>query len=102
MTEWTIALQAPVSMEFSRQEFWSRLPFTSPGNPSHPGIKPTSPVAPALQADSLPLAPPVYTNIISCHFHMGKKRQDSIITISWNAHFHIKCTSYSLCLQENK
>ena len=42
-------------MEFFRQEYWSGLPFPSPGHPTNPGIEPGSP---ALQADSLPLAPP--------------------------------------------
>ena len=44
--------QAPLSMGFSRQEYWSGLPFPSPGDISDPGIKS---VSPALQADSLPL-----------------------------------------------
>ena len=48
---WTIACQAPLSMGFSRQEYWSGLPFPSPGDLSDPGIEPRSP---ALQADSLP------------------------------------------------
>ena len=43
--------QAPLSMEFSREEYWSGLPFPSPGNLHDPGIEPGSP---ALQADSLP------------------------------------------------
>ena len=42
-------------MEFSRQESWSGLPFPSPGDPPHPGIKPGSPT---MQADSLPTEPP--------------------------------------------
>ena len=50
VTMWTVAYQAPLSMEFYRQEYWSRLPFPSPGNLSDPRIKPWSP---ALQADSL-------------------------------------------------
>ena len=50
-TPWTVAHQAPPSMEFSRQEYWSGLPFPSPGDLSDPGIKPGSP---ALQGDSLP------------------------------------------------
>ena len=50
-TPWTIALQAPLPMGFSRQEYWSGLPFPSPGDLPHPRIKPTSP---ALQADILP------------------------------------------------
>ena len=50
-----ITHQAPQSMEFSRQEYWSGLPFHSPGDCPYPGIKPRSP---ALQADSLPSEPP--------------------------------------------
>ena len=48
---WTIALQAPMFMGLFRQEYWSGLPFLSPGDLSNPGIKPESP---ALQAESLP------------------------------------------------
>ena len=48
---WTVARQAPLSMDFSGLQYWSRLPFPSPGNLPNPGIKPGSP---ALQADSLP------------------------------------------------
>ena len=55
---WTIAHQAPLSKGFSRQEYWSGLPFPSPGDLSNPGIEPTSLTSPALEADSLPLAPP--------------------------------------------
>ena len=51
MTPGTVAPQAPLSMEFSRQEYWSGLPFPSPGDIPNSGIKPRSP---ALQADSLP------------------------------------------------
>ena len=50
-TQWTVARQAPQSMEFSRQGYWSGLPFLSPGDLPNPGIEPRSP---ALQADSLP------------------------------------------------
>ena len=42
VTPWTVAYQAPPSMEFSRQEYWSGLPFPSAGNLPNPGIKPTS------------------------------------------------------------
>ena len=51
---WTVALQAPLSMEFSRQEYWSALPFPSPEDLLDLGIKPRSP---ALQVDSLPSEP---------------------------------------------
>ena len=50
-TPWTVAHQAPLSIGFSRQEYWSGLPFLSPGNLPDPGIEPASP---ALQAGSLP------------------------------------------------
>ena len=51
----TVARQAPLSMAFSRQEYWSRLPCPSPGDLPDPGIEPRSP---ALQADSLQSEPP--------------------------------------------
>ena len=50
VTPWTIAFQVPLSMGFSRQEYWSGLPFPSPGNLPNPGNEPGSP---ALQTDSL-------------------------------------------------
>ena len=52
---WTIAHQAPLSMEFSKQEYWSGKPFPSPGDVPDPRIEPGSP---SLQADSLPSEPP--------------------------------------------
>ena len=66
--KWTVARQAPLSMGFSWQEYWSRLPFPSPGDFPDPGIEPRFP---ALQADALPSEPPgkalqmyekIYTN----------------------------------------
>ena len=55
MTIWTIARQASLSMEFSRQEYWHGLPFPSPGDLPHPGIELRSPT---LQADALTSEPP--------------------------------------------
>ena len=54
MTLWTVAHQAPPSMGFSRQEYWSGLPFPSPGDLPDPGMEPRSP---ALQADALTYEP---------------------------------------------
>ena len=51
VTPWTVAYQAPPSMGFSRQEYWSGLPFPSPEDIPDPGIEPGFPT---LQADSLP------------------------------------------------
>ena len=55
VTPWTVAYQGPLSMGFSRQEYWSGLPFPSPGDLPNPGIDPRSP---ALGADVLPSEPP--------------------------------------------
>ena len=54
-TPWTVGHQAPLSMGFSRQEYWSGLPFPSPGDLPNPGIEPGSS---ASQADALPSEPP--------------------------------------------
>ena len=54
-TQWTVAYQTPLSVEFSRQEEWSGLPFPSPGELPDPGFEPGFP---ALQADSLLSEPP--------------------------------------------
>ena len=69
-TSWTVACQAPLSMRFSRQEYWSGLPFPSPGDLPDPRIEPWSP---ALQADSLPSELPDgsfinYLYLILCTF----------------------------------
>ena len=58
VTPWTVARQTPLPMGFSRQEYWSRLPFPPPGDPPDLGIKRTSLAAPALQVDSLLLNHP--------------------------------------------
>ena len=63
LTPWTVAHQVPLSMEFSRQEYWSGLPFPSPGDLPDPGIKPGSP---ALQAGSLLSEPP--GKLPECHW----------------------------------
>ena len=55
VTPWTVARQAPLSMGFPRQEYWSGLPFPPPEDLPNPGIELTSPT---LQADSLPDEPP--------------------------------------------
>ena len=63
-TPWTVAYHAPPSMEFSRQEYRSGLPFPSPGDLPDPGIKPGSST---LQADTLPSEPPP---LIPPQFHV--------------------------------
>ena len=53
VTPWTVVRRAPLSMGFSRQEYWSRFPCPPPGDLPFPRIKP---VSPALQVDSFPLS----------------------------------------------
>ena len=67
-TLWTVTGQAPLSMGFSRQEYWSGLLLPSPGNLPDPGIEPGSPI---WQTDSLPSEPPrkpLFTSILSIFF----------------------------------
>ena len=85
-TPWTVAHQAPPSMEFSRQEYWSGLPFSSPGDLPDPGIEPGSP---ALQADALLSEPPGKS--ISFCVQVGIKLNSGFDALS--------CESLSKCLQ---
>ena len=57
VTAWTVALQAPLSVGFSRQEYWSGLPFPPPRALPDPGMEPGSPVFPALTGGSFPTVP---------------------------------------------
>ena len=66
VASWTVAYQAPLSMEFSRQESWSGVPFLSQGDLPDPAIKPTSLCLLHWQVDSLPLAPPRKTYTYCC------------------------------------
>ena len=58
VTLWTVAHQAPLPMEFSKQEYWSGLPFPTPGDLPDPGIQPASLVSPALAGGFFTTAPP--------------------------------------------
>ena len=57
-TLWTVAHQAPLSMGFSKQEYWNGLSCPPPGDLSHPGIEPTSLMSPALAGRFFTVAPP--------------------------------------------
>ena len=71
---WTVALQVPLSMELSRQEYSSRLPFATLGALSDSGIKPTSLVSPALAGGFFTTSPPAKCCYGELLF-MGKKFQ---------------------------
>ena len=57
-TPWTVARQAPLCMELSRQEYWSGLPYSPPGDIPNPGIEPTSACVSCVADRSLPTEPP--------------------------------------------
>ena len=82
VTSWTIAHHAPLSMEFSRQEYWSGLLFPSPGDLSDPGIEPGSP---SFQADSLPTERPGKT------LSERSQTQNTIYFILYFIIVHINC-----------
>ena len=77
MTPQAVARQAPLSMGFSRQEYWSGEPLPSPGDPPNPGIEPRSPT---LQADSLPTEPQGKPNIGEIHHYY---RLDNLARIDY-------------------
>ena len=79
MTPWTIAHHAPLSMGFSRQEYWSGLPVPSPGDLPGPGIEPRSST---LQADSLPSESPGKPNIKGTkpYHHLEQSSDTSVMT----------------------
>ena len=81
---WTVPRQAPLSMEFSRQEYWSGLPFPSPGDLPDPGIKPQSL---ALHADSLLLEPPGKPKTVSRHCQKSAMGGKSHIHKNLASHF---------------
>ena len=58
VTPWTVVRQTPLPMEFSRQEYWIGLPFSSPGYLAGTGIEPASPASPALASRFFTTAPP--------------------------------------------
>ena len=78
VTPLTSAHQAPLSMEFSKKEYWSGLPFPSPGDLSNPGFKPGSP---ALQAEPLPSEPPGKPTHTHTHTHTHSEVVQSCPTL---------------------
>ena len=64
VTPWTVAHQAPLSMVFPRQEYWSGLPFSPPGDLPDPGIEPVSLMSPALAGGFFTTGPLIYSSLI--------------------------------------
>ena len=78
---WTVAYQPPPSMGFSRQEYWSGLPFPSPGDLPDPGIEPGSP---AFQADALTSEPPGKSRMKQQNGTM-KQHWRRLLRVPWTA-----------------
>ena len=94
-TPWTVAHQAPPSMGFSRKEYWSGLPFPSPGDLPDPGIEPRSPT---LQADSLTSEPPGKPGVYLLY---------TLLVIPGNSQelnhdSQVYCLAFSFCIFMNK
>ena len=75
VTPWIVASQAPLSMGFPRQKYWSGLPFPSPGDLPNPGVEPKSPVSPAMASG-------FFTTRATWEAHT-----DMIMLLNTNAHF---------------
>ena len=87
---WTVAYQAPPSMEFSRQDYWCGFPFPSAGDLPNPGIEPRSP---ALQADALPSEPPRKSFLfLFLFFHKTGFKKNSHFTVSLFSSKWLRCT----------
>ena len=79
MTAWTATHQASLSMDFSRQEYWSGLLIPSPGHPPDPGVESVSPVSLALQVDSLPTEPlRCSINLINSYERKEEKEEEKL------------------------
>ena len=85
LTPWIIACQAPLFMDFSRQEYWNGLPFPSPGDLPNPGIEARSP---ALQADSLLSEPPGKPNWYILHIITKEKNSCHNQNMYINENYH--------------
>ena len=97
VTPWTVARQAPLSMEFSRQEYWSGLPFPFPGDLPSPGIEPRYL---ALQADSLPVEPQGKPKKYANSWPIKKRFEQANFLVTWDEKVGLAgiliCTSISL------
>ena len=102
MTPWSVDYQASPFMEFSREEYWSGLPFPSPGYLPDPGIEPRSP---AFQADTLPSEPSGKLHMLSS---TAKKKKKNFLKAQQRALNELKIhlmnevlNEYQLCSERN-
>ena len=81
-TLWTVAYQAPLSMGFSRQEYWSGLPFSPPGDLLTPGIQPVSPASVAL-AGGFFTTKPLGKPTMECYSAIKRKKNFELVEMRW-------------------
>ena len=72
LTPWTVAHQTPLSMAFSRQEYWSGFPFPSPGDLPDPGFESASLVSPALAGGFFTIVPLCGAREMLCSYSIAK------------------------------
>ena len=82
VASWTVDHQAPLPMEFSREEYWSGVPFPTSRDLHDPGTEPGYLVSPALAGGSLPPAPPGKPSLWDqhCYYRQGKKSSEKLCT----------------------
>ena len=88
VTLWTVALQSPLSVGFSRHKYWSWLPCPPPGDLPNPRIKPESLMTPELQVDSLPAEPPGKTQMYVYLYQIESTSRLSKVLIASLKHKH--------------
>ena len=88
MTPWTVARQAPLSMGFSRLEYWSGLPCPSPGDLPHPGIEPVSLTSPVLAAAAAAAKSPVVSDSVRPRRPWDSPGKNTGV----GCHFLLQCT----------
>ena len=95
-TPWTVAYHAPSSVGFSRQEYWSGLPFPSPEDLPNPGIEPGSP---ALRADALPFEPPGKTHLMGTADLLEKTLMLGKVKVKSPSHVRLFATPWTVAYQ---
>ena len=93
-TLWTVAHQAPLSVEFSRQEYWSELSFPPPGDLPDPGIKPGSPASPALAGGFFTIQPAGKPSVLTTALE-NNLRSSVSYTLKYDINFDSKSMKLS-------
>ena len=100
VTLWTIACQAPLSMGFSRQEYWSGLPCPPPGDLSNPGIEPASLTSPVLAGGFFNTKPPRKPSmgITSIQIHPSEEQNSLIFVTPKSLAANLVCVCVCVCV----